>query len=187
MRTLRWTLSVALVVLVGACSHHSSGGGFIPNTTAPNNTNTNPGGTGGVTDPHILAALAVLNQSRASVGSAPLTVDASLCSCALQHASDCAACAGFSINNFGTCAHGDFKAGNTCGATAENQGIQTGVDSTTEDAAFQGINSAMMAEGPPPAGQDNHWLNITNPSETAVGIGLFIDMNGNLWVSEEFR
>jgi len=184
MRMPRWTLSVALVVLVGACSHHSSGGGFVPLNNNGNNNNNN---NNGVTDPHILAALAVLNQSRASVGSPPLTVDASLCSCALQHASDCAACAGFSINNFGTCAHGDFKAGNTCGATAENQGIQTGVDSTSEDAAFQSINSAMMAEGPPPAGQDNHWLNITNSSETAVGIGLFIDINGNLWVSEEFR
>jgi len=44
-----------------------------------------------------------------------------------------------------------------------------------------------MAEGPPPPGQDNHFINIVNPSYTTVGIGLFIDPNGNLWLSEEFH
>jgi hypothetical protein len=88
------------------------------------------------------------------------------------------------LNNFTTCAHADFKAGDTCAASAENQGAETG---QTEDQGFTTIHQAMMAEGPPPPGQDNHYANIMNASYTQVGLGLFVDAEGQLWVSEEFR
>jgi hypothetical protein len=175
-------VTVVLTISVVACgsSHHSSGGGVAPMNTSPNTGAT-------TTDPHIQNALDQINASRAQNGSPALALDASLDSCGLQHAEDCASCAGDNIAGFTNCAHGDFKSGNTCGASAENQGVATGVTSSNEDQAFDSIHEAMMAEGPPPPGQDNHFLNIVNPSYTTVGIGLFVDQNGNLWLSEEFH
>ena len=180
------TLRVAIAAVAGtfsltmaSCgsSHH---GGFVTNVS---NVTTNTG----TTDPHVQNALNVLNQSRAQFGAAPLTLDTNLNSCALRHAQDVASCSNFSLSGFAACAHNDFKAGDTCGANAENQGVASNVTISDEDSAFDSINASMMSEGPPPPGQDNHFLNITNPSYTKLGVGLFIDMNGNLWVSEEFK
>ncbi len=180
------TLRVAIAALAGSfsltmascgSSHHGGGFSSVSNVT----TNT------GTSDPHAQNALTVLNQSRAQFGASPLTLDATLSACALRHAQDVAACSNFGLSGFSACAHNDFKAGDTCGANAENQGVASSVTTSTEDSAFDSINTSMMSEGPPPPGQDNHFLNITNPSYTTCGVGLFIDMNGNLWVSEEFK
>jgi hypothetical protein len=74
------------------------------------------------------------------------------------------------FGSFQTCAHQDFRMGDTCGGWAENEGGSYG----EIDSAFQESFDQMMAEGPPPPGQDNHYLNIMNPQETAVGIGIYV-------------
>jgi hypothetical protein len=177
--TLRLGIAAFVSLAMGACGGGGHGGGSV--STGP------PPPPGGGTDPHVQAALVLLNQSRSQFGAAPLTLDATLMSCALRHAQDVASCSNFNLGGFSSCAHNDFKAGDTCSALSENQGVASGVTTSNQDAAFQSINQQMMSEGPPPPGQDNHFLNITNPSETVCGIGFFIDNNGNMWVSEEFR
>lgn len=199
MRSSTRFVGAALVVgLVGGLtalgcggSHHSNDGSTATNNAGTKTTGTGTTGTGttgstgtGSSDPHVEAALNQINASRATQNLPALTLDASMTSCGLVHAEDCASCANYEISNFTTCAHADFKAGNTCGGNSENQGVASGV---SEDAGFTEIHQAMMAEGPPPAGQDNHYANIMNPSATAVGIGLYVDQNGTLWISEEFR
>jgi hypothetical protein len=104
--------------------------------------------------------------------------------CALRHAEDVYGCAGTDPNNFSGCAHQDFRNGDTCGANGENQGVAGGPD---QDQDFLMIHQSMMAEGPPPPGQVNHFANIVDPSFSKVGIGLWFDANQILWVSEEFK
>jgi hypothetical protein len=45
---------------------------------------------------------------------------------------------------------------------------------------------AMWAEGPPPAGQDNHWLNMSNSSYTTVACGFYQDPQGTWWATQDF-
>lgn len=44
----------------------------------------------------------------------------------------------------------------------------------------------MWAEGPPPQGQDNHWLNMENPQYTKVACGFYLDAQGTLWATQDF-
>jgi hypothetical protein len=44
----------------------------------------------------------------------------------------------------------------------------------------------MWAEGPPPAGQDNHWLNMSNPRFTKVACGYYQTPSGSWWAPQNF-
>jgi hypothetical protein len=44
----------------------------------------------------------------------------------------------------------------------------------------------MWAEGPPPAGQDNHWLNMSNARYTHVACGFFQTPTGTWWATQDF-
>jgi hypothetical protein len=44
----------------------------------------------------------------------------------------------------------------------------------------------MWAEGPPPQGQDNHWLNMENPQYTKVACGFFQAPDGSWWATQDF-
>jgi hypothetical protein len=44
----------------------------------------------------------------------------------------------------------------------------------------------MWAEGPPPQGQDNHWLNMENPQYTQVACGFYQDSQGTWWATQNF-
>jgi hypothetical protein len=44
----------------------------------------------------------------------------------------------------------------------------------------------MWAEGPPPQGQDNHWLNMENPQYTKVACGFYQDSQGTWWATQDF-
>jgi hypothetical protein len=45
---------------------------------------------------------------------------------------------------------------------------------------------AMWREGPPPQGQDNHWLNMENPQYTKVACGFYQDSQGTWWATQDF-
>ena len=45
---------------------------------------------------------------------------------------------------------------------------------------------AMWAEGPPPAGQDNHWLNMSNSQYTQVACGFYQTPAGDWWATQDF-
>jgi hypothetical protein len=44
----------------------------------------------------------------------------------------------------------------------------------------------MWAEGPPPAGQDNHWLNMSNAQYTKVACGFYQTASGDWWATQDF-
>ena len=44
----------------------------------------------------------------------------------------------------------------------------------------------MWAEGPPEAGQDNHWLNMSNPKYTKVACGFYQTPSGSWWATQDF-
>jgi hypothetical protein len=44
----------------------------------------------------------------------------------------------------------------------------------------------MWAEGPPPAGQDNHWLNMSNAQYTQVACGFYQTAKGDWWATQDF-
>jgi hypothetical protein len=44
----------------------------------------------------------------------------------------------------------------------------------------------MWAEGPPPAGQDNHWLNMSNSHYTKVACGFYQTPEGKWWATQDF-
>ncbi len=46
--------------------------------------------------------------------------------------------------------------------------------------------AAMWKEGPPPAGQDNHWLNMSNKSYTHVACGYYQTPSGDWWATQDF-
>ncbi len=49
-----------------------------------------------------------------------------------------------------------------------------------------GCLAQMWAEGPPPAGQDNHWLNMENPQYTQVACGFYQTPSGDWWTTQDF-
>lgn len=44
----------------------------------------------------------------------------------------------------------------------------------------------MWAEGPPVAGQDNHWLNMSSAQYTKVACGFYQTSNGSWWATQDF-
>jgi hypothetical protein len=44
----------------------------------------------------------------------------------------------------------------------------------------------MWAEGPPAAGQDNHWLNMSNAKYTKVACGFYQTPSGKWWATQDF-
>jgi hypothetical protein len=49
-----------------------------------------------------------------------------------------------------------------------------------------GCLAQMWAEGPPPAGTDNHWLNMSNAQYTTVACGFYQDPAGTWWATQDF-
>jgi hypothetical protein len=49
-----------------------------------------------------------------------------------------------------------------------------------------GCLKQMWAEGPPAAGQDNHWLNMSNASYTTVACGFYQTPSGSWWATQDF-
>jgi hypothetical protein len=44
----------------------------------------------------------------------------------------------------------------------------------------------MWAEGPPTAGQDNHWLNMSNKNYKTVACGFYETPSGLYWATQDF-
>jgi hypothetical protein len=172
---------------------------MTPPTTTPPTTTPAPAGVGGgtttqtpgqetvdssnATDPHMQYCLGIINQSRAQYGAPPVTLDVADGPCAAKHASDLWSCCGGNGANFATCMHQDFINGSTCTCNYETQGQASG----DNDPAFLIIHQGMMAEGPPPAGQMNHFSTITDPALTTVAIAEYVDSQGQVWLSEEWK
>jgi hypothetical protein len=92
-----------------------------------------------------------------------------------------------------TCVDGQAQADYTAN-TPHSAFTKCGEDAQDECPGWPGPPSAintgclaqMWAEGPPPPGQDNHWLNMENPQSTQVACGFYQDPDGTWWATQDF-
>jgi hypothetical protein len=138
------------------------------------------------TDPHIEHALETINHDREAHGLPDLTIDVTLCDLALHHAEDEATVCVDDVTVLIQHEDVDFNNGDTGGAVAECESalLEVGGD---EDATFDQIEITMISEGFPAPGTENDFYHLLDPDCTSIGIGLFVDANGDLWVSEMFE
>ena len=133
------------------------------------------GGSGGSSDPLAAAraqCVQIINQDRATLN-APALTEAS--------ASDEACVDGQAKADYtAMLAHSAFT---QCAESAQDEcpgwpGPPSSIDT--------GCLAQMWAEGPPPSGKDNHWLNMSNPQYTRVACGFYQTPAGDWWATQDF-
>jgi uncharacterized protein YkwD len=131
--------------------------------------------------------LALINQARSAAGLAPLTTTAGLNSSASTHNSTMAGGCGLSHQCPGEPDLGarETAAGVHWTAAGENIGEGGPVANTTAAIAQMavGLTQAMLNEKPP---NDGHRRNILSSSFTHIGIAVFRDSSGTVWLTQDF-
>ncbi len=141
-----------------------------------------PGATPAVTAQLVDEMLRLLNVDRESAGRVSLTLDRRLMTLATDHSRDMAA-----RHYVGHAAPGDrdafarfARSGIQFDDAAENIGHMAGRPPKAEVAA---LNAAMMAE---PLDGASHHDNIVDTQLHRVGIGLYIGLDGSMYLTEDF-
>jgi uncharacterized protein YkwD len=131
--------------------------------------------------------LALINQARSQAGLPALTFSAGLNQSASQHNSTMAAGCGLSHQCPGEPAIGDREtaAGVHWTAAGENIGEEGPVSDTTAAIAQAGValTQDMLNEQPP---NDGHRKNILSTSYTHIGIAVYRDSKGTVWLTQDF-
>jgi uncharacterized protein YkwD len=131
--------------------------------------------------------LALINQARAAAGLAPLTVTAGLDTSASAHNLTMASGCGLSHQCPGEPALGarETAAGVHWTAAGENIGEGGPVLDTTAAIAQMAmtLTQDMLNEKPP---DDGHRLNILSTAFTHIGIAVFRDSSGTVWLTQDF-
>jgi uncharacterized protein YkwD len=162
---------------------HSS----APVTTAPPVTpaTTAPGGS--VTDPAVQQVLDLINKARAAQGLAPYTLMDGLNRSAAAHNQVMASGCGLSHQCPGEAAFGDRETAAGVHWTSAGENIGTGgpVAATSQAIAAMavGLTQSMLDEQPP---DDGHRRNILSSSFTRIGIAIYRDSSGSVWMTQDF-
>jgi uncharacterized protein YkwD len=123
--------------------------------------------------------LDLINASRATIGLPPYIFSAvesngtATCVGSLGHSME--------MSQEGAISHDQFSQ-DICVlfmAAGENVGYTSGV---SENDGITETHQAMMNEGP----TGGHYQNIMSSSFTTVGLGLYVDSTGTLWLTEDF-
>lgn len=162
----------------GSGSTSSGSGGSGGSTSGSGSGGGGSGSSSGGSDPLTAArqqCVQTINSYRATVGSAPLTENTAEESCV-----DGQAQADFTSNTphsaFGQCQeYAQDECPGWPGPPASIMGYMS-----------MSCLDQMWAEGPPPQGQDNHWLNMENPQYTKVACGFYQDPQGTWWATQDF-
>ncbi len=127
------------------------------------------------------AVFTQLNAQRAKNGLGPLTSDTRLVQAALGHNQAMSAAGTLSHQLPGEPSFDQriTAQGYVWRAVAENVGVTTNTTSTGSTA----IQKAFYNEVPP---NDGHRRNILSTATTQVGISVYVDTHGKLWVTEDF-
>ena len=156
-----------------------------PTSTAPTASATSPAGTS--SGSAAAQVLALINQARSAAGLAPLTITAGLNSSASAHNSRMAGGCGLSHQCSGEPDLGarETAAGVHWTAAGENIGEGGPVADTTAAIAQMavGLTQSMLSEKPP---DDGHRRNILSSSFTHIGIAVFRDSSGTVWLTQDF-
>jgi uncharacterized protein YkwD len=131
--------------------------------------------------------LALINQARAGAGLPALTVTSGLQASSSQHNLTMAGGCGLSHQCPGEPAIGDREtaAGVHWTAAGENIGEGGPVDNTDSAIAQMavGLTQSMLDEKPP---DDGHRMNILSTSFTRIGIAVYRDGSGTVWMTQDF-
>jgi uncharacterized protein YkwD len=132
-------------------------------------------------------ALALINQARSAAGLPPLTITAGLDSSASAHDLTMAAGCGLSHRCPGEPALGarETAAGVDWADAGENIGEGGPVADTTSAIARMAVvlSQDMLNEQPP---FDGHRMNILSTSFTHIGIAVYRDSSGTVWLTQDF-
>jgi uncharacterized protein YkwD len=131
--------------------------------------------------------LALINQARSGAGVPALTITSGLQACSSAHNLRMANGCGLSHQCPGEPPLGDREtaAGVNWTAAAENVG-QGGPVAGTSAAVAQmavGLTQAMLNERPP---DDGHRRNILSSAFTHIGIAIYRDNSGTVWLTQDF-
>ena len=156
-----------------------------PRLTAPAASATSPAGTS--SGSAAAQVLALINQARSAAGLPALTITAGLDSSASAHNSTMAGGCGLSHQCPGEPDLGarETAAGVHWTAAGENIGEGGPVANTTAAIAQMAVSltQAMLNEKPP---DDGHRKNILSSSFTHIGIAVFRDSSGTVWLTQDF-
>jgi uncharacterized protein YkwD len=153
-------------------------------TTAPPASTTAP-----ASGPSTAAGqvLALINQARAQAGLPAYTISSGLDTSASRHTAVMAGGCGLSHQCPGEPALGDRETAAGAAWTAAGENIGEGGPVAVTPAAIAqmavGLTQSMLDEKPP---DDGHRLNILSPAFTHVGISVFRDSSGTVWMTQDF-
>jgi uncharacterized protein YkwD len=131
--------------------------------------------------------LALINQARSQAGLAAYTVSSGLDTSAARHTTVMAAGCGLSHQCPGEPALGARETAAGVAWTAAGENIGEGGPVAGSAAAIAqmavGLTQSMLDEKPP---DDGHRLNILSSAFTHVGISVFRDSSGTVWMTQDF-
>lgn len=131
--------------------------------------------------------LALINQARSGAGLAPLTVTAGLQASSSAHNLKMAGGCGLSHQCLGEAAIGDRETAAGVHWTAAGENIGEGGPVADTDSAIAqmavGLTQSMLDEQPP---NDGHRMNILSTSFTHIGIAVYRDGSGTVWLTQDF-
>ena len=164
------------------------GPGPVPGTAPGTATGTAPGATGGVSGGLAAAqVLAVINQARTRAGLPGYTLSAGLEVSAGEHTAVMAGGCGLSHRCPGEASFAEriSRAGvswTSCGENIGDHGPAPGSAAAIAQVAVQ-LTLQMLNERPP---DDGHRRNILSPSFRHIGIRVFRDARGWVWMTQDF-
>ena len=131
--------------------------------------------------------LTLINQARTSAGLPALTVTSGLHASSSAHNMVMAGGCGLSHQCPGEAALGDRETAAGVHWTAAGENIGEGgpvADTTTAIAQMAvGLTQSMLNEQPP---DDGHRMNILSTSFTHIGIAVYRDSSGTVWLTQDF-
>jgi uncharacterized protein YkwD len=131
--------------------------------------------------------LSVINNARAQAGLPPYTISSGLNLSAQRHTMVMASGCGLSHQCPGEPALGDRETAAGVSWTSAGENIGEGgpeADTTSAIASMAaGLTNSMLAEKPP---DDGHRLNILSSSFHHIGIFVFRDSRGTVWMTQDF-
>lgn len=131
--------------------------------------------------------LALINSNRAAQGLAPYTLLSGLDTSAAAHDRVMAGGCGLSHQCPGEAAFGDRETAAGVRWTAAGENIGEGGGVTDSDSAIAagavGLTQMMLDEKPP---DDGHRQNILSSSYTHIGIDVYRDSSGTVWMTQDF-
>lgn len=124
----------------------------------------------------------LINQGRADQGLYAYTLNSTMSGGAFRHSMNMASC-GLSHQCPGEASPCQRVSNEGISWTSCGENVGYSSPDPTAWGGVQGIEQSMLDETPP---DDGHRLNLLNASYHRVGVGIYVDSRGYVWVTEDF-